>query len=93
MHFEGRKSISEVYSYLKGADIVVLASRSEGLPNALLEGMACGCVAVKRIESEDEGQIGGRCRKRKGSAFVRRAAEAPLEQVLSRSPSPASTQV
>lgn len=45
-HIEGRQPIEQVYSYMKGADIIVLASRSEGLPNALMEGMACGCVPV-----------------------------------------------
>ncbi len=46
MHFEGRKKLSEVYSYMKGADIILLGSKSEGLPNAIMEGMACGCVPV-----------------------------------------------
>jgi glycosyltransferase involved in cell wall biosynthesis len=46
IHFEGRKDIREVYSYMKGADSIVLASRSEGLPNVIMEGMACGCVPI-----------------------------------------------
>lgn len=46
MHFEGRKNLSETYSYLKGAQIGLLASKSEGLPNVVMEGMAAGCVTV-----------------------------------------------
>lgn len=46
IHSEGRVPLSQVYSYMKGADIVLLGSRSEGLPNVILEGMAAGCVPV-----------------------------------------------
>lgn len=46
MHFLGRKNISDTYSHMKGADIILLASKSEGLPNTIMEGMACGCVPI-----------------------------------------------
>ncbi len=46
IHIVGRLPLQQVYGYLKGSDIVLLASKSEGLPNALLEGMAAGCVPV-----------------------------------------------
>jgi glycosyltransferase involved in cell wall biosynthesis len=37
---------AEVAPWLRGIDIFVLPSKSEALSNALMEAMACGCVAV-----------------------------------------------
>jgi glycosyltransferase involved in cell wall biosynthesis len=39
-------STAEVAPWLRGIDIFVLPSKSEALSNALMEAMACGCVAV-----------------------------------------------
>lgn len=38
--------VSNVAPYLAASDIYLFPSRREGLPNALLEAMACGCACV-----------------------------------------------
>jgi len=42
--FPGR--VEDVVSYLKASDVYVLASSHEGLPNSVIEGMACGLPPV-----------------------------------------------
>lgn len=47
VHFLG--GVAEVFPLLRAADVFCLLSRSEGMPNCLLEAMACGlpCVATR----------------------------------------------
>jgi glycosyltransferase involved in cell wall biosynthesis len=50
VHFYGM--VENVYDYLRAADLFVMPSEREGLPNALLEALNCGLPAVAT-------QIGG----------------------------------
>jgi glycosyltransferase involved in cell wall biosynthesis len=46
VRFEGRKNKNEVREYYQSADIFVLPSLSEGMPNVVLEAMSCGLPIV-----------------------------------------------
>ena len=65
---------------LQAADLIVLSSRVEGLPNALLEGMACGLPAVvTRIGGSLEAAVEGET-----ALFVPPNEEGPLALALER---------
>lgn len=61
VRFVGELPPSELPEMLRGADILVLPSRAEGMPNSLLEGMASGlgCVASDIPGSRDVLARGG----------------------------------
>ena len=38
--------VSNPYKYLRSSDVFVLASYKEGLPNVIIEALACGCAVI-----------------------------------------------
>lgn len=59
----GRKTAVEVATHLQAADALVISSHNEGLPNVLLEALACGCPVVSTrvggiAEVLREGEVG-----------------------------------
>jgi len=46
VNLTGRLDVDSVQDFLLSRDVIVLLSDYEGLPIALMEGMACGCVPV-----------------------------------------------
>jgi glycosyltransferase involved in cell wall biosynthesis len=59
VHFPGYRS--DVPAWLAHADLFVLSSRYEGLPNVLLEALACGCPVVALDGPGGAGEILRRC--------------------------------
>lgn len=65
--------VADTAPYLQCADVFVFPSRGEGLPNALLEAMACGCAcAASDLEGCQELLDNGQC----GVLFTKNNASA-----------------
>lgn len=74
-------STTDTVSYLRAADAFVLPSRTEGMPVALLEAMACGlpCIATRvggSAELIDDGQNGRLVAPENANALARALPEA-----------------
>jgi glycosyltransferase involved in cell wall biosynthesis len=46
VQFVGRRPYDEIRHWMNAADVLLLASRSEGMPNVILESLACGLPVV-----------------------------------------------
>jgi teichuronic acid biosynthesis glycosyltransferase TuaC len=76
IHLVGNQRHSEVYSWLSAADIFVLPTHYEGLPNAVLEAMACNLPVISTDvggvpEIIDDGKNGILIRARDEDALSR----------------------
>lgn len=63
--FKGWLAKKEIYEVLNRSDIVLLTSRSEGMPVVMMEGLSCGCgfvgTRVSGIEDFEHHQLAPRC--------------------------------
>ena len=76
LHMTGRLEHLEIPRYLNAGDIFVLPSHSEGLPNAILEAMACSLpVIATRVggipEAVEDGKSGILTEKKDTNSLAR----------------------
>jgi len=84
VRFEGEQSPVEVARWMSAADVLCLPSINEGVPNVLLEAMACGTpVVASRVGGIPEIVDRGRCGFLVKPGFPDKLAEA-LEKSLNR---------
>ncbi len=89
---------SEMKNRLEQADVLVLTSYSEGMPNAILEGMACGLAifstdvgAVSTVVSEKNGWLISSCDEKLIQQGLEKIAMTPLPEIESKKSASIST--
>lgn len=78
VQFVGEISQAELVKYYNAADVLVLASRSEGMPNVVLESLSCGTPVV----ATDVGGARDLVRSGQAGRLIRNRSVGALENAL-----------